>query len=106
MIKATFFRFENGNPAGFNIKGHSGYSSHGTDIVCASVSSVAYMTANTISEIMKLPIIAEVNDDGEMTVKVYEKDSAKTRELLLGMELHIKELAGQYPQNVTINTEV
>ena len=106
MINVKFFHSENGAPSGFSFKGHAGYAAHGSDIVCAAVSSVAYMTANTIIEIMKIDADVDVDEDGKMTLKVPEESAEKTKELLLGLELHIKELKKQYPKNVTITTEV
>ena len=106
MINVKFFHSENGAPLGFSFKGHAGYAAHGSDIVCAAISSVAYMTANTIIEIMKVDADAVVNEDGAMTLKVPEERAEKTKELLLGLELHINELRKQYPKNVTITTEV
>ena len=57
-------------------------------------------------EIMKVDADVTVKEDGEMTLKVPEESAEKTKELLLGLELHIKELRKQYPKNVTITTEV
>ena len=104
MIKATFFHSTNGALTGFNIKGHSGYAQSGADIVCASVSSAAYMTANTIIEIIGIDADATVNDNGEMTLIVPENSAEKTKDILQGFKLHISELSKQYPKNVTITT--
>ena len=106
MIRIKFFHSENEAPLGFSFNGHAGYAAHGSDIVCAAVSSVAYMTANTIIEIMKVDADVNVEENGEMTLKIPEESAEKTKELLLGLELHINELAKQYPKNVTITTEV
>ena len=106
MIKVKFFHSENGAPLGFSFKGHAGYAAHGSDIVCAAISSVAYMTANTIIEVMKIDADVDVKEDGGMTLKIPEVSAEKTKELLLGLELHIKGLREQYPKNVTITTEV
>ncbi len=106
MINVKFFHSENGAPLGFSFRGHAGYAAHGSDIVCAAVSSVAYMTANTIIEIMKIDADVVVNEDGAMTLRIPEESAEKTKELLLGLELHINELRKQYPKNVTITTEV
>ncbi len=106
MIKVKFFHSENGAPLGFSFEGHAGYAAHGSDIVCAAISSVAYMTANTIIEIMKVDADVSVDENGEMTLKIPEESAEKTKELLLGLELHINELRKQYPKNVTITTEV
>ena len=105
MIRFKFVRSGKAN-IGFECSGHAGYAAHGSDIVCAAISSVAYMTANTIIEIMKVDADADVKEDGEMTLRVPEESAEKTKELLLGLELQINELKKQYPKNVTITTEV
>ena len=106
MISVKFFHSENDAPLGFSFKGHAGYAAHGSDIVCAAISSVAYMTANTIIEIMKIEADVDVDENGGMILKIPEESADKTKELLLGLELHINELRKQYPKNVTITTEV
>lgn len=106
MIKVAFFRSENDMPVGFSLKGHSGYASSGSDIVCSAVSSAAYMTANTIIEIMEIDADTTVNENGEMTLKVPSHSASKVKDILLGLELHLTQLAEQYPKNVTITTEV
>lgn len=103
MIKVKFFHSKNDAPLGFAISGHSGYAEAGTDIVCSAVSSAAYMVANTIVEIMQIDADAEVSD-GMMKVTIPKQSADNAKDILLGLELHIKELAEQYPQNVTITT--
>lgn len=44
MIQAEFLMAEGGAAAGFHITGHAGGEA-GTDIVCAAVSSAAYLVA-------------------------------------------------------------
>ena len=61
------------------------------------------MTANTLIEIMKLPVSAEV-DEGMMKISIPRESAAKANDILLGLELHVNELAEQYPKNVTITT--
>lgn len=104
MIKVKFFHSQSGIPYGFDINGHSGYSARGTDIVCASVSSAAYMTANTITDILLVQADISVDKNGSMTLRIPEGDAQKTKDILLGFELHIKELSKQYDRNVTITT--
>ena len=62
MIKVTFFK-KQGNFTGFEISGHSGFAEEGSDIVCSAVSSVAYMVANTLTEVSKVKADI-VLDDG------------------------------------------
>ncbi len=104
MIRAEF-RYQGGEIIGFSLKGHAGCGVQGEDIVCAAVSSAAYMTANTLSDVCRLPIQAEVND-GEMTVMLCSLNvDAKT--VLDGFVLHMTELQKEYPTRIQLlKTEV
>lgn len=101
MIRAVFFESE--SKLGFEISGHAGGKS-GTDIVCASVSSAAYMAANTITDI--LYISAEIQmDDGFLSFRITDNDvSAKA--IIDGLKLHLTELSKQYPKKIKVITEV
>ena len=104
MINITLYHSKDGAQLGFNIKGHAGYAQSGSDIVCAAVSSSAYLVANTIIEVMGVNADASVDEDGEMTVIIPKECAIKTNEILLVFKLHIEELKKQYPKHVTITT--
>lgn len=97
---------KSGELVGFWIQGHSDYAEEGSDIVCAAVSSAAYMTANTILEV--LGISADVTaEDGDMRLRVSPKDAALCRTLFAGLKLHLIGLEEQYPTNIDVSyTEV
>ena len=87
---------------GFELSGHSGYAEEGSDIVCAAVSSAAFMTCNTITEI--LGIDADISaDSGFMMMKLSSQDALKAQDILRGFELHMNELSQQYQNNITVN---
>ena len=86
---------------GFSIEGHAGAEDYGRDIVCAAVSSAAYMTANTVTEILGIKAEAE-DTNGILVLKLPEDNASNAKDILSGFELHIKALAGQYPQNLKI----
>lgn len=50
MTTVTFLKSDD-IICGFEISGHSDFAEEGSDIVCAAISSAAYMTANTVTEI-------------------------------------------------------
>jgi hypothetical protein len=104
MIKADFILNE-GVFSGFEISGHSGYDDYGKDIVCAAVSSAAYMTANSVTDVLK--INADVSaEDGYMKFVLLENDETAEK-FIKGLYIHIKNLAEQYPDFITITlTEV
>lgn len=99
MIKARFFTEDN-LICGYEISGHSGSAETGQDIICAFVSSAAYMAANTISEILNAEIEAEVAD-GYMNIRVASKLS-EAQQILEGLRLHLRSLAGDYPDNIKV----
>ena len=96
MITVKFFE----DKSGFEIKGHSGYKKIGSDIICASVSSAAYMAANTISEVVGSEIFAE-DKSGYMKILIKDKND-KTNLIVDGLKLHLTELSKQYPKFVII----
>ena len=100
-------RFHSAHDAliGFTLDGHAGAGVSGEDIVCAAVSSAAYMTANTVTEIIGATADITV-DDGYMSVKVTDK-IADCQDILSGFRLHLEALQDQYPNRVHLmNTEV
>ena len=99
MIKARFFTEDN-LICGYEISGHSGSAEAGQDIICAFVSSAAYMAANTLSEILGAEIEAEVAD-GYMNIRVSSKLS-EAQQILEGLRLHLRSLAGDYPDNIKV----
>ena len=99
MIKAKFFTEDN-LICGYEISGHSGSAEAGQDIICAFVSSAAYMAANTLSEIVGAEIEAEVAD-GFMKIKVMS-DLSEAQQILEGLRLHLRSLAGDYPDNIKV----
>ncbi len=62
------------------------------------------MVANTITEIMGAEADITVDENGAMALNVSLGDANRTKDILLGFQLHISELSKQYPKNVTITT--
>lgn len=106
MICAEFYTTPEGSLLGFSISGHSGWGKDGSDIVCAAVSSAAFLVANTLTDILNVG--AEVSArDGEMEVRIAEKDAGRCRDLLAGFKLHMVGLEEEYPRNINVSyTEV
>ncbi len=89
----------------FLITGHSTQNCDDLDgkVLCAAVSSAAYMAANTITEIAKAECDIEVRD-GYMSLTLL-RDSDGAQLVLRGFLLHLQQLAEQY-SNIEINLEV
>jgi uncharacterized protein YsxB (DUF464 family) len=98
MISVTFYK--NGSDyLGFEMKGHSDYAEEGKDIVCASVSSAAYLTANNITDFFN--INADVTaSDGYMKLTAEKSDNLNR--LLDGFYHHLLQLSGQYQKDIKL----
>lgn len=101
MIKVEFFTSDNGI-TGYKISGHSGFRKRGSDIVCSAVSSAAYMTVNTITDIIKCDVDIR-NSNGLMIITVNSKIS-EAQQILEGLKLHLEALAADYPDNIKVTT--
>lgn len=91
---------------GFSVKGHCTADVHDEvgRLVCASVSSAAYMAANTITEVVKDKADIKVND-GEMLLNVVSP-SKETLIVLEGFKIHILQLSEQYSNCIKVISEV
>lgn len=100
MTTVTFFKSDD-IICGFEISGHSDFAEEGSDIVCAAISSAAYMTANTITEV--LHINAQVTeDDGLMKIRMSPNDALKACDILSGLKLHLTALSEQYKNHIKV----
>lgn len=108
MIRIRFLTTPAGELVGFEIGGHSGMGPAGTDIVCAAVSSAAYMTANTVTEVLGIDADISISEkSGELSLYVENKDASHCRSLFAGLKLHLIGLEEQYPENIKVSyTEV
>lgn len=100
MIKVSFAESD-GLIIGFKLEGHSGLGTEGEDILCAAVSSAAYMTVNTITDVLNLNPDIEV-DDGFMAIKLSSAQSKRAQDVLCGFRLHLTALGEQYKENITV----
>ncbi len=105
MLEVSFFTLCSGEICGFRIDGHAGYDDYGKDIVCAGVSSVAYMVANTISGVMNIDAEIKVHDDGYMYVRVPGKSAGLCQVLFEGLKNHLIMMEESYPENINVNYE-
>ena len=82
------------------IKGHSGYSEHGSDIVCASVSSICITTVNALLSIDE-DCIDYIEKDGYLNIKI-NKHNETIDKLIDNMINLLKELENNYKKYIEI----
>lgn len=100
-MTAVTLLLRGGELVGFDIAGHTGFAQAGQDILCAAISSAAYLTANTITDVVGAKAETAVSD-GRMKILVSARDEEKCRDILKGFELHIRQLCQQYPKGIRI----
>lgn len=103
MLDVKICVSSSGKILGFQISGHCGYAENGKDVVCAAVSSAAYMVVNTIADVLNIDAEIDINQEGEMNVMISEKDERYCRVVFEGFKLHLTELENLYPRNIKIN---
>ena len=86
------------------INGHSGYSVSGSDIVCASVSSIAITSINAILRIDENAITYK-KEDGFLEINILMHTNT-IDSLIENMIDLFSELEMQYEKNIKINKEV
>ncbi len=90
------------------MKGHS-TTNEGDEqgrLCCAAVSSAAYMAANTVTEIIGASANIRLAEEvGEMYVKV-TSNREEAMPVFAGLKLHMEQLSGQFPDHITIISEV
>lgn len=96
------FIYDGEDILGFEMYGHSTESAEDIEgkIVCSAVSSAAYMTVNTATEIIGADAEIEV-DDAKLRFRLTSKIDA-AQPLLEGLWLHISQLAKEYKDRVTL----
>ena len=82
------------------IKGHSGYSKEGSDIVCASVSSICITTVNALISIDE-DCVEYTEKDGYLNIKI-NKHNEVIDKLINNMINLLKELESQYKKYIEI----
>lgn len=87
---------------GFRIEGHADFAQSGVDIVCAAVSSAAYMAANTITDVLHVSPDRLYATEGLMEIRLSEIDADGCKTILQGLKLHLLGLEEQYAEYLQV----
>lgn len=99
MIKVKTYK-ENTKYKEVTILGHAMYDDYGKDIVCSACSSIVTTTVNGILALNNESISYLVSKKG-MTIKIKRSDR-NTQILINNMISLLKELEGNYPENIEV----
>jgi len=101
MIIAEFY-LKNETFVGFSLKGHAGYGDFGEDIACASVTSAVELTANGITEILKVSANVEVFEN-EVRLMLSDIESQIAISFIEALRLHLELLKKEFQGRIRIN---
>ena len=109
MIKVTVNK-ENSKYKKISILGHAMYDDYGKDIVCSAVSSIVTTTVNGLLSLNRESINYLVSNKGSLEYLVSKKgmnigiksDDQTTQILINNMVNLLKELEGNYPDNIEV----
>ncbi len=82
------------------IKGHSGYSEEGSDIVCASISTAIYMTRNLIEVLEPSYNLSNIKLEEGYALFEVSSEYENAVKILGNLEFTLDDLANQYPNHI------
>ena len=100
MIRADFTRTE-GKLTAFSLRGHTGYDDFGKDIVCASVTSAVQLTANAITEVLKVKADVQVLEN-EIRLTLPRSCSQEALHFMDALLLHLEILSEDYEGTIKV----
>ena len=98
---------KNQNIVKVKVFGHSGYAEAGSDIVCASISSLAEALIVGIKEVLKIDAISSVvEEEASLEISLPEnltqESLEKSQILFKTFELSVRGVAKEYPKYIKI----
>ena len=82
------------------VEGHAGYDEPGKDIVCAAVSTLAQVLAESLKLLTETKTQCSI-EPGKLIIK-YRNLSKEAKLLIDSFFIGVRMIADQYPENVTI----
>jgi uncharacterized protein YsxB (DUF464 family) len=111
MTKAVFKK-QNGLWTSLEVSGHSGYSTAGSDIVCAGISTAVISSVNLLDKLIEGCFDVNQNEkDGYVSIYNLDyqniEESKKTFVDLIFRNLYdtLKDIEDQYPKNLKVKIE-
>ncbi len=108
MINIELY-FKNDNLYRFSVNGHANFSEHGSDIVCAGVSTLVLNTINSIDKFLDEPISLADMDKNKGVIdcsfddRLNSKYNPQTTILLQSMVFGLETMEQMYGEYITIN---
>ena len=106
-MTTVVFRMEEDRITGFEAKGHSGYGSEGTDIVCAAVTSAVRLVETTVNDVLGLAAAVKIREqDASISLRLPggldEVTESTCQSLMTGLMVYFAQLHDEYPDNIEV----
>lgn len=87
--------------------GHAGLAQEGADILCAALTSAIRLLETTVNDVLAVGAAVKVKEDkGLISLKLPGDMGAENEDvcqaLLSGLMLYLSDLAGEYPNNLSV----
>jgi uncharacterized protein YsxB (DUF464 family) len=107
MIDIHIVRDKEGFIWEFTVKGHAGYAEHGSDIVCAAVSAVAYTAVGALDDLVGIRNYSEKNGFMKCSIPLdVSRDKKETARIILKtMLIGFKQIRDAYKKYVSVLEE-
>lgn len=104
MIVVDLFRNREGYITSFQSEGHADDAPAGKSVICAWVSAATQMVLVGLEQHLKYPVDYQTDTEkGLLRVTLRQPPDALSQALFGSMEMVLKQLAGQCPQDVRIH---
>ena len=109
MIKIKFY-VQNGNYVALSCSGHADYADLGSDIVCASISTLTQTLAMGLKDVVGLKLDYKVSEknaklDLRLPENISEKEMTESQILFKTTYLAIEDFCSGYPKNIKMEVK-
>ena len=105
MIRAHFVTDEEGFIRAVSLKGHADFTDEGNDPLCAAVTGMVTLVANTLTEVLRLDCEIKAEEDGEFSLRVPHSARESAKVTLLGLKVQLQDYQVQYPENLRVTVQ-
>ena len=96
---------ENGDIAGIDVQGHSGYSHYGSDIVCAAVTSAVRLLESAVNDVLMLGVPVSIDSGGakiKMILPAHCRRNECVRVVMEAFALYMAQISHEYEENIQV----
>ena len=105
MIRAHFGTDEQGLICAVSLTGHADFTENGIDPLCAAVTGMVTLVANTLSEVLHVTCEIDAQTDGKFFLSVAKEGRESAQPVLLGLKVQLQDYHAQYPKHVSVSVQ-